>query len=222
MDWDAHAEREESRYADGLDRLPGDPDARQKQLVRMAMAATGAGLVRLMQGRRAEAAGWFARSAERFRESYPDAPQGSWGRLIGAVKARVLAGDGEGAGADAAWALEQGSADGESPIGRYAAVLALLVLGRDDDAAATSSALLDAPEEAFPRPVAESLAALAAGDAAAYRDAVSRVLESFESRDEYLEDIPVADTVIVLQALAEQRGIAAALRSPLLPEKAGS
>jgi hypothetical protein len=222
MDWDAHAEREESRYADGLDRLSDEADARQKQQVRMAMAATGAGLVRLMQGRRAEAAGWLTRSAERFRESYADAPPESWGRLIGAVKARVLAGDSDGAEADAAWALEQRSADGESPIGRYAAVLALLVLGRDDEAAAMSAALLDAAEEAFPRPVAESLAALAAGDGAAYGDAVARVLASFESRDEYLEGIPVADTVIVLQALAEPRGIAAELRSPLLPEKAGN
>ena len=222
MDWDAHAEREEGRYADGLDRLPDEADARQKQLVRMAMAATGAGLVRLMQGRRAEAAGWFTRSAERFRESYADAPPGSWGRLIGAVKARVLAGDREGAEADAAWALEQGSADGESPIGRYAAALALLVLGRDEEAATTSLALVAGSEDAFPRPVAESLAALAAGDGAAYRDAVARVLESFERRDEYLEDVPVADTVIVLQALAERRGIAAALSSPLLPEEAGS
>jgi hypothetical protein len=221
MDWDAHAEREEGRYADGLDRLPDEADARQKQLVRMAMAATGAGLVRLMQGRRVEAAGWFTRSAERFRESYADAPPGSWGRLIGAVKARVLAGDGEGAAADAAWALEQGPGAADSPIGRYAAALAFLVLGRDDDAAAAAAALTDTPEEEFPRPVAEALAALAAADGAAYRDAAARVLESFEGRDEYLEDIPVADTVIVLQGLAERRGIAAALRSPLLPE-AGS
>jgi hypothetical protein len=222
MDWEAHAEREESRYADGLERLPDDADARQKQLVRMAAAATGAGLARLMQRRRAEAAGWFARSAERFRESYPDAPPGSWGRLIGAVKARLLAGDRGGAEADAAWALEQGSAGGESPIGRYAAVLALLVLGRDEEAAATTASLLDAPEDAFPRPVAESLAAVAAGDGPAYEEAVRRVLASFESRDEFLEGIPVADTVIVLQTLAEQRGIAAALSSPLLPEEGES
>ena len=88
VDWEEHAEREEGRYADGLGRLPSEPDPRQKQPVRVAMAATGAGLARLMQGRKAEAAGWFARSAERFRESYPDAPAESWGRLIGAVKAR--------------------------------------------------------------------------------------------------------------------------------------
>ena len=62
--------------------------------------------------------------------------------------------------------------------------------------------------------------AVAAGDGAAYGDAAARVLESFEGRDEYLEDIPVADTVIVLQALAERRGIAPPLRSPLLPEEA--
>jgi hypothetical protein len=219
MDWEAHAEREEGRYADGLDRLPTEADARQKQLVRMAMAATGAGLARLMQGRRAEASGWFARSAERFRESYADAPPGSWGRLIGAVKARVLAGDRDGAEADAAWALEQGPAEGDSPIGRYAAVLSLLVLGRDERASDAAALLVEEPEDAFPRAVAEALVGLAAGDGAVYRDAVARVLESFESRDEYLEGIPVADTVIVLQALAERRGLAAALRSPLLPEE---
>jgi hypothetical protein len=217
VDWDGHAEREEGRYADGLGRLPADPDGRQKQLVRVAMAATGAGLARLMQGRRAEAAGWLARSAERFRESHADAPPGSWGRLIGAVKARVLAGDWHGAATDAEWALEQGPVEAESPIGRYAAVLALLVLGRDEDARPPADSLRLEPEEAFPRPVADALAALAAGEADAYRAAAVGVLESFEGRDEYLEDIPVADTVVVLEALAERRGLAAGLTSPLLP-----
>jgi hypothetical protein len=217
MDWDGHAEREESRYADGLARLPTDPDSRQKQLVRVAMAATGAGLARLMQGRRAEAAGWLARSAERFRESYLDAPRGSWGRLIGAVKARVLAGDWDGAVTDADWALRQGPQDSDSPIGRYAAVLALLVLDRDAEALGLSDSLLEEAEESFPRPVAETLAGLASGDAEAYGEGVGRVLVSFEEREAYLEDIPVADTVIVLEALAERRGLAAGLSSPLLP-----
>ena len=43
------------------------------------------------------------------------------------------------------------------------------------------------------------------------------MLESFETRDEYLEDMPVADTVIVLQALAARRDLAAAVSSPVLP-----
>jgi hypothetical protein len=218
VDWDEHAEREERRYADGLARLPDDPDGRQKQLVRVAMAATGAGLARLMQRRRAEAAGWFARSAERFRASYPDAPPGSWGRLIGAVKARVLAGDWDGAGADARWALDQGPDDAGSPIGRYVAVLALLVLARDDDALPLAAGLQEEPEEAFPRPVADALAALAAGQRDAYQEAAERVLASFEDREAYLEDIPVADTVVVLEALAERRGLAAGLSSTLLPQ----
>lgn len=217
MDWEEHAEREEERYAEGLARLPVDPDGRQKQLVRVAMAATGAGLARLMQGRRAEAAGWLCRSAERFRASHADAPPGSWGRLIGAVKARLLAGDWDGAAEDAVWALDQRPGESESPIGRYAAVLALLVLGRDEEVLTLAAGLSAEPESAFPDAVAGSLAALAAADAGAYRDAVRRVLLSFEERGAYLEDIPVADTVIVLEALAARRGLAAGLTSPLLP-----
>jgi hypothetical protein len=214
VDWDAHADREEARYRDGLARLPDDVDGRQKQLVRVAMAAGGAGLARLMQGRRGEAVGWLARSAERYRESFADAPPGSWGRLIGAVKSRILAGDWDGAVADARWALAQSPAASGSPIGTYAAALAALTLGADAEAARFASALEGAD---FPDAVADTLAALAAHDGEAYTSAGTRVLESFATREAYLEDIPVADTVLVLEALAERRGLAAGFRSPLLP-----
>jgi hypothetical protein len=214
VNWDEHAEREEGRYADGLARLPEDPDARQKQLVRVAMAAGGAGLARLMQGRKAESAGWFARSAERYRESYEDAPPGSWGRLIGAVKSRILAGDWSGGKEDAIWALAHEPAASGSPIGLYAATLALLTLAEDEQAAAAAAGLR---EEEFPEPVANAVTTLAGHDRQGYADAVKRVLESFETREEYLEGIPVADTVIVLEALAARRGFAAGLESPLLP-----
>jgi hypothetical protein len=214
VDWDAHAEREEARYADGLARLPDDPEGRQKQLVRVAMAAGGAGLARLMQGRRAEAAGWFSRSAERYRESYDGAPPRSWGRLIGALKSRILAGDWTGAADDAQWALEQRPGESGSPIGAYAAVLALLTLAEDEQASRASPAVR-IPD--FPEAVADALVALAAHEREGYAEAVKRVLESFETREEYLEDIPVADTVIVLEALAARRGLSAGLTSPLLP-----
>jgi hypothetical protein len=72
--------------------------------------------------------------------------------------------------------------------------------------------------EDFPQDVADSLATLAAGDRLGYAYAIESVLESFARRDEYLEDISVADTVLVLQALAERRDIAADLSSPLLPK----
>jgi tetratricopeptide (TPR) repeat protein len=215
--WEEHAEREERRYTDALARMPDEPDPRQKQLVRAAMAAGGTGLARLMQGRNGEAAGWFARSAERYRESWADAPPGSWGRLIGALKARILAGDWDGAEADARWALEQDPAVSDSPIGAYAATLAQLALGEDRQAAELAEILRAADVDAFPRPVAEAIAGLAAGDAQAYAAGCAAVLASFESREAYLEDIPVADTVIVLEALAERRGMAVRPRSRLLP-----
>ena len=217
MAWEEHAEREEARYADALARMPGQPDPRQKQLVRAAMAAGGAGLARLMQGRGAEAAGWFARSAERYRESWPDAPPASWGRLIGALKSRILAEDWEGAEVDARWALEQDPASGDSPIGAYAAALARLVLGEDRQAAELAETLRAADQDAFPAPVAQAIAGLAAGDAGAYAAGCAAVLDSFEAREVYLEGIPVADTVIVLEALAERRGMAARPSSSLLP-----
>jgi hypothetical protein len=217
VDWEKHAEREEARYQDGWRRLPEDPDARQKQLVRIAMAAGGAGLARLMQGRLAEAAGWFARSAERYRDSYEHAPAESWGRLIGTVKARVLAGDWGGAETDARWALDQRPGESSSPIGRYAAALAALVLADDQDASALAAGLAGESEEAFPHPVAEALAGLAGRDADRYASALAEILTSFETREEYLEDIPVADTVLVLEAIAERRGMAVRPRSALLP-----
>jgi hypothetical protein len=215
--WDAHLEREAARYEDGESRLPAiaDADERQRQLTRMGNAAGGAGLSLLMLGRDDEAGNWFASAAARYRESFADAPPGSWGRPIGAVKARLLAGDRRGAENDARWALETGCADSESPIGRYAACLALLVLRRDEEAGGIAASIQGRDD--FPADVADALAALASGDAARYESAVGSVVRSFETREDYLEDIPVADTVMVLQALAAPRGLAVELASPLLP-----
>jgi hypothetical protein len=218
-DWRAHFEREEARYRDGEQRLDddgdGDADARQRQLTRLGNAAAGAGLALLMQARRDDAAEWFARAAQRYRESFADAPPGSWGRPIGALKARILAGDWAGAADEARWALEAGAAEAESPIGRYAAALACLTLGDDEAARVHSDAIRTRVD--FPQPVGDALAFIAAEDVLGYTDAVETVLESFETRDDYLEDMPVADTVLVLQALAARRDMAVELSSPLLP-----
>jgi hypothetical protein len=220
VDWGEHVQREEERYRDGEARLGEitDSDQRQRQLTRMGNAAGGAALAYLMQGRGEEAAAWFARAAERYRESWDGAPAGSWGRPIGAMKALVLAGDRRGAEEAARWTLEAGAADSESPIGRYAATLALLVRGDDVAARAAAETLRDRDD--FPRAVADALATIAAADRAGYLLAVEDVLESFETRDEYLEDIRVADTVLVLQALAAERDGAVDLpASPLLPPR---
>jgi hypothetical protein len=216
-DWVGHARRELERYRDGESRLPDvhDHDVRQRQLTRMGNAAAGTALAELMGGYTESAREWFARAAERYRESYEHAPPASWGRPIGILKARVLAGDWEAAAADAQWTLEQNAAAAASPIGRYAGCLALLVLGHDEEARPLADGLRTSAD--FPTDVGDALAMIAAQDPVGYVEAIEAVLDSFESREEYLEDLPVADTVMVLQALAERRDIAAELSSPLLP-----
>jgi len=181
----------------------------------MGNAANATGLALLMTGDREGAAQWLARAADRWRDSYADAPAGSWGRLIGAIKARILADDWEGGERDAQWTIDERAAEAESPIGRYAACLALLVLGRWREARVLADGIRT--HEGFPTDVADALAFIAAEDVVGYTEAVESVLESFETRTEYLEDVPVADTVLVLQGLARRRGIDVELESPLLP-----
>lgn len=195
MDWRERYERAAARYAGGETR-----ELDERQLVQLANAAWAAGLSLLMAGDREGAREWLARAAERYRESW-DAGDGSaaWGRPIGAMKALLIAG--EDAAEAARWALEAGAVRAESPIGRYAGALALLVLGRDEEAGALAATLGDG----FPSDVAAALAALAAHDGDAYRAAAAAIRESFESRDEYLEDVPVPDTYLALEALARLR-----------------
>ena len=213
--WEERAARGRARFEDGAARLPDTPDERQRQLTRMGNAAWGAGLSFLMLGRRAEAEEWLVRAAETYRESWSDAPPESWGRPIGALKSRLIAGDVDGAREDARWALAAGAADSESPIGRYAATLAELVLGDDEGAAALVPTLAGA--DAIPRTVVRSLAALAEADAAQYDVAIRDLVADFESREEFLEDVPVADTVLALQVLAAARGLDVELGSVTLP-----
>ena len=89
------------------------------------------------------------------------------------------------------------------------------MLGRDTEARPHAEAIR--ARDDFPVAVGDALAYLAAADVLGYTEAVEAVLESFETRDEYLEDLPVADTVLVLQALATRRDLAANLTSRLLP-----
>ena len=206
MTWAERAQRAIERY-EGGERRTLD----QRQLTQLANAAWAAGLSLLMDGRSDEAAVWLRRSADRYRESWG---AGAWGRPIAAIKALLLAGDD--AHEAAGWALDAGAGTADSTIGRYAGTLARLVLGDDDGARPLVATLRDCDE--FPQDVADALAALAAGDRAAYAGAVEAVLESFEQRVDFLEDVRVADTALVLQALARRRGIKVDLRpSQLLP-----
>jgi hypothetical protein len=195
MEWRERYRRSAARYEAGETR-----ELDERQLVQLANAAWAAGLSLLMAGDRAGAADWLRRSAVRYRESWdaggaPDA----WGRPIAAIKALLLAGDD--ASEAARWALDAGAAEADSAIGRYAGVLALLVLGRAQEAAGLAETLT----AGFPEDVATALDGLARGDAVSYRRAAERVRLSFEVRDAFLEDVPVPDTYLVLEMLAKRR-----------------
>jgi hypothetical protein len=210
MDWNEHAARAIERYEGGAER-----DLDQRQLTQLGNAAWAAALDLLMAGRRDEARDWFRRAAERYRESWDaGAPADSWGRPIAAMKSLLLAGDD--ASAAARWALEAGAADAASPIGRYAGTLALLVLGEDVEARTLGSTLRGRDD--FPEAVADALVTIAAADRAGYLIAIEDILESFEQRTDFLEDVRVADTVLVFQLLAGARDAAVELPpSALLP-----
>jgi hypothetical protein len=196
VDWRERYERAAARYASGEAREPDE-----RQLVQLANASWAAGLSLLMAGDRAGAAEWLRRSAERYRDSWDaGAATDAWGRPIGAMKALLIAG--ADASEAALWALDAGAAKAESPIGRYAAVLALLVLGRDEEAGTLAWTL----DGEFPGEVARALRALPERDPDAYRAAVAAVRRSCEARDAFLEDVPVLDTVLALDVLAAQRG----------------
>jgi len=196
MDWRERYERAAARYEAGEARVLDE-----RQLVQLANAAWAAGLSLLMAGDREEAAEWLRRSAARYRESW-DAGSATeaWGRPIGAIKALLIAGDD--AREAARWTLEAGAVRAESPIGRYAGVLALLVLDREAEAGALTATL----SEEFPSDVAVALASLAARDADGYAVSIGAVRRDFETRDDFLEDVPVPDTVLALDALAARRG----------------
>jgi len=209
VNWAERADAAIERYEGGETR-----ELDQRQLTQLANAAWAAGLALLMSGRSDEAAEWLRRAAQRYRESWDGAPPDSWGRPIAAMKALLLAGDD--ASEAARWALEAGAAQAQSPIGRYAGTLALLVLGDDVEARALGATLRDLDD--FPQSVADALVELAGADRIDYSLSVDSIVESFEQRTEFLEDLPVADTVLVLQRLAEPRGLAVELdASPLLP-----
>jgi hypothetical protein len=209
VDWAERANAAIERYEGGETR-----ELDQRQLTQLGNAAWAAGLALLMAGRNDESAEWLRRAANRYRESWADAPPDSWGRPIAAMKALLLAGDD--ASEAARWALDAGAATAESPIGRYAGTLALLVLGDNVGARVLGTTLRDTAD--FPSAVADALVEVAGADRVDYQISLEDILESFERRTDFLEDIPVADTVLVLQRLAAARDLAVDLApSPVLP-----
>jgi len=195
VEWRERYGRAAARYEAGETR-----ELDERQLVQLANTAWAAGLSLLMLGEKEESSEWLRRAAARYRESWV-AGSDAWGRAIGAMKALLIAGDD--AREAAQWTLEADAAIADSPIGRYAATLALLVLENEEMAARQAADLQR--EAGFPRDVADALAAIANRDGASYTAAMARVRRSFEEREAFLEDIPVPDTALALEALGARR-----------------
>ena len=211
MNWAALAGEKQARY----EQQHGEED--ERSIVRRGNAAYAAGLALVMAGD-LSAGEWLLRAAACWRASWDvGAGVDSWGRPVGAIKAALLADDAGAAEQFARWTVELGAEASPSPIGRYAATLALLVLERWADARHSAESLR--ARDDFPADVADALAFVAAHDPVAYAEAVDSIVESFETRSEYLEDVPVADTALVLDRLAARRGIVHSLpESVTLPK----
>jgi hypothetical protein len=214
VDWEASLAASQRRHDERSALEVAHGERLDLHLSGIASASWASGLAALMLGRVAQARELLRRAADEYVASWDVAPAASWGRPIASLKCRLIAGDHDGARRDGERVLAEGAPAAETAVGRYAWILALLVLGRDAEARDAAEGLAD---PSFPPDVAAALEALARSDADGYAAAVRDVLLSFEQRDAFLENAREADTVLALQALARDRGIEAALASPLLP-----
>lgn len=180
--------------------------ALHEDALREAIAADGEAYAALLAGEDAREA--LRRAASAYRRSWEAAPPRSFGRLVGYAKASILAGD------DPAPYVREQVSEADSPPAHWALALAVLSAGEDATAHAEG---MRAGAEAFGR-TADAVAALSAGDRDGYAEAVRAIVADFEGRDQHLTGIPIADTALVLERLAERRGLAAHPASPLLPE----
>lgn len=219
MDWAAKRSWADEEHARRSTEPAPEGEREDLRLAAIAGASWAGGLAALMVGDDVAAGRLLRRAAEEYRVSWSEAPAGSWGRPIAMLRCRLLAGDAAGARTDAEAALAAGVLDAGGAIGGYCAALALLALDRDDEAGEIAERI--AAEGLEPVSVAHALRGIALGDADAYARARRGVLSSFEARDAFLEDVEVADTVVVLDALARSRGLPIEpLRSRLLPARA--
>jgi hypothetical protein len=156
----------------------------------------------------------FGAAAGLYRASWEAAPPASYGRLVGMLKSAILAGSGREAGDYVRGAI----ADSEvaSPTAAYARAIAALVAG-DDRAARTWGSRIQGASEAFDR-TANAIVALASRDRAAYAEALEAIVRDFERRTDHLTGVAIADTALMLDRLAADRGMTAPVSSLLLPK----
>ena len=178
-----------------------------------AVEREGAAQRALLSGDREGARSAFGEAAELYRQSWEVAPASAYGRLVGMIKAAVLAGG----GSDEARFVRHALADGdpESVTAAYARALAALILDEDTDALVWA-ARMGTGSDAFGR-TAQAIVALAAHDEGSFSVALTAIVGDFEQRAEHLTGVAIADTALMLSELGARRGMAVAIESPVLP-----
>ncbi len=185
-----------------------------QRLLREAIAFEGAAQQALLRGDRARSEAWFRAAADRYRASWEAAGPRSFGRLVGLLKAAILAGD---AGHDAAYVRQALKGRCDSPPSCYALAIAALVQDDDEAAGAAAEGMREAHDGGAFLRTADAVAALAAGDGEAYRTALTAIVADFEAREAHLTGVPFADTAVMLERLAKPRKLAARPSSALMP-----
>lgn len=187
-------------------------DERHRELQDEAVRLEGEAHRLLLDGERERAARILLAAAERYRESWELAPPGGFGRLVGMLKASILAGEG---GDQARYVRGALGGHGPSPTAWYASGVAAL-LEEDDDLARAAAEGMVPGGEPFAR-AAAALLALANRRSEDYAGAVQAIVADFEGREQHLTGVPFADTALMFERLAERRGMAAGVRSSMLP-----
>jgi hypothetical protein len=166
----------------------------------------------LLRGERERARPRLSEASEHYRRSWELAPPTAYGRLVGMMKAAILAG----AATDAARYVrrELAGATG-SATAAYALALAALAQGEDAEALESAEAMRG-DSEAFDR-AAAAIAAIARRDGERYAAAIEAIVRDFEARSEHLTGVAIADTALCLELLADERGVASGINSPLVP-----
>jgi hypothetical protein len=190
-------------------------EGEHRELMIEAIAAEGRAHAALLDGDHDGARATYIEAAELYRRSWALAPPKSYGRLVGLLKASIIGGAGRPAAEEVRDELrEDPDADG-SPVAAYVRAVAAVAVG-DDDAVAGYAATMEQRGDAFER-TAAALRALAAGDGEGYAAALAAIEADFAGREEHLTGVAIADTAVMLELLADERGIAARPDSKLVP-----
>ncbi|MEA2131687.1 MAG: hypothetical protein QOJ85_4578 [Solirubrobacteraceae bacterium] len=190
-------------------------EGEHRDLMMAAIAAEGRAHAALLAGDLETARQVYAEAVDGYRASWALAPPKSYGRLVGLLKAAVIGGAARPAADEVREALRDDPDAEGSPVAAYVRAVAAVIAG-DDEAVPALAATMQTRGEAFERTGA-ALRALADGDGEAYAAALTAIEADFAARDAHLTGVAIADTAVMLELLAAERGLALRPDSPLVP-----